>query len=115
LLINDIVKVREDIDSSGVAALVKYLRITAISPKTNLQLSTHDMSVQKMVSITAAACALSMGLYVDHVCRKCEAQLRHGLPKYKDLGALVQYAHDHPRLLSVPAANLASRIIREHH
>jgi hypothetical protein len=110
LLVNDTVKLQEDIDSSSVVDLVEYLLITAVSPKTNLRLSTHHMIFHDILSITVAAGALGMEIYADHVHRKCEAQLHTNLPEYEDLNGVVRHANYHPRLLRVTVANLAVRV-----
>jgi hypothetical protein len=67
-----------------------------------------------MLDTKAAAEALGMEQYVDHVYRKCEAYLRRELPTYEDLDACTHYSQlgvlNYTRLLYIVAKNLAVRV-----
>jgi hypothetical protein len=110
LLTNDRIELSEDIDRSGVLSLVKYLKDMLAWHGFNLFMP-NNMGMYDMLSITSAAAALGMDMYVDHVYRKCEAYLRKELPSYEDLDALTYFAVEHPRLLHITASfNLAVRM-----
>jgi hypothetical protein len=112
LLVNGVVQLPDYADPRGVALLCKYLThmIHWRGTHHGYRMSTQ-MEIYDMLSVTAAAALLGMDQYVDHIYRKCEAQLHNDLLSYEDLDAITYFAQEHHRLMRIVARkNLAPRM-----
>jgi hypothetical protein len=109
LLVRGRITLSANIDRRGILMLLNYLKEMIFWRKGDLRMPS-EMGISDMLNVTAAAQALGMDKYVDHVYRKCEAFLRNLLPEYHDLDALVMFSEHHPRFLRVTASNLAERM-----
>ncbi|KAH8708524.1 hypothetical protein GQ44DRAFT_777043 [Phaeosphaeriaceae sp. PMI808] len=110
LLVGEIVDLPFDVDGHGVYLLIEYIKTLMFSKKKNLRMES-TIPVYDQLSVTAAAEALGMNRYTNHIYKKCEAQLRNNLPTYAELDACIQFAKPHARLLRIVAScNLAVRM-----
>jgi hypothetical protein len=70
LLLNGMVKLREDVEPGGVIHIVKYLHAMVSSYKKGARTSSKDMTVFHMLSVISAAEKLGMDKYTDHMYKK---------------------------------------------
>jgi hypothetical protein len=112
LLVNGVVQLAEYIDPRGVVIFHMYLTKMIHWHRSDhgYRLSSQ-MNIYDMLTVTAAAALLRMEQYVDHIYRKCDAQLHNDLLSYDDLDAITYFVQEHPRLMRVIARkNLAPRM-----
>jgi hypothetical protein len=93
-------------DKVAVLRLIEYLRYVARSTQAPEAMSPN-LTTRESLAVTAAAKALGMEVYVDHIYKMIEGYLRKGMPTYVDLDAIVEFKDTHPRLFNIVAKDLA--------
>jgi hypothetical protein len=93
-------------DKAAVLRLIEYLHYVARSTKTPDTMS-RNLTTRESLAVTAAAKALGMEVYVDHIYKMIEGYLRQGMPTYVDLDAIVEFKDAHLCLFNIVAKGLA--------
>jgi hypothetical protein len=110
LLKNGLVKLPADVDTDGVTYLLEYLHHLLFSTMPGYRMNSNHISIEQILSVTAAAVILGMEKYVNDVYKKCKAILHNQLLSYDDLTTITRSAEHHHRLFKIVVKNLAKRV-----